>query len=158
MSFKIKSCLAPLRALKRHWPGTACRAESPLDTGAKKAVESVLLSVVNASNAGLVPSSRAQKLHDRLQCEQLQESAQPMSRRRLTRSLERLQGEYEATRTELQAEGLRWSMDWMMGVECYEANEIAGVYARVEAATSVIHSVSAARAEMHMPRARPASW
>lgn len=158
MSFQIKSCLAPLRALQRHWPGRACRAESPLDAVAKKAVESVLISVVNASNAGLAPSSRAQKLHDRLQCEQLRESAQPMSRRKLACSLERLQGEYEATRTELRAAGLRWSKDWMMGVECFDGAELADVYARIEAATAVIHSASAARAEMHMPRARPASW
>jgi len=158
MSFQMKSCLAPLRALQRHWPGTACRTEPPLDAGAKKAVESVLMSVVNASDAGLAPSSRAQKLHDRLQCEHLQESAQPLSRRRLTRSLERLQGEYEATRTELRAAALRWSKDWMMGGECYAEGGIDGMYARIEAATAVIHSASAARVEMHMPPARPASW
>ncbi|KRG69867.1 hypothetical protein ABB28_15615 [Stenotrophomonas chelatiphaga] len=121
-------------------------------------MESVLITVANASDVGLVPSSRAQKLHDRLQREQLQETARPMSRRKLACSLERLQGEYEAKRSELRASGLRWSKDWMMGVEDYDADALAQVYARIEAASAVINSAGAARAEMELPRARPASW
>lgn len=158
MSFAVKGCLAPLRALQRHWPGTSCRAAGPLDAGTCKAVESVLITVANASDVGLVPSSRAQKLHDRLQREQLQETARPMSRRKLACSLERLQGEYEAKRSELRASGLRWSKDWMMGVEDYDADALAQVYARIEAASAVINSAGAARAEMELPRTRPASW
>ena len=158
MSFPVKGCLAPFRALRSHCVGAPRRAEPPLDAAAKKALESLLLTVVNASVAGVTPSSRAQKLHDRLQREQLQESPQPMSRRKLATSLERLQGEYEATRAELRASALRWSKDWLMGVECCDATELSCVYAGIEAATAVIHSAGAARAEMSAPRPRPASW
>lgn len=158
MSFPVKGCLAPFRALRSHCVGAPRRAEPPLDAAAKKALESVLLTVVNASVAGVTPSSRAQKLHDRLQREQLQESPQPMSRRKLATSLERLQGEYEATRAELRASALRWSKDWLMGVECCDGAEITGVYARVEAATDVIRSAGVARAELRTARARPVSW
>jgi hypothetical protein len=129
-----------------------------VDAETCKAVESVLITVANASDVGLVPSSRAQKLHDRLQREQLQETARPMSRRKLACSLERLQGEYEAKRSELRASGRRLSKDWMMGMEDYDADALARVYTRIEAASAVINSAGAARAEMELPRARPASW
>ena len=158
MSFPVKGCLAPFRALQRHWTGSTRRAASSLDAEAKKALESVLLSVANASEAGITPSSRAQKLHDRLQREQLDEPSRPMSRDKLACSLERLQAEYEVTRTELRASALRWSRDWMMGVERDDGTKLVCAYAGIEAATAVIHCADAARIEMHAPRARPASW
>ena len=156
MSFQATGCLAPFRALRSYCVGTSRRAESPLDAAATKALESVLLSVVNASEAGVTPSSRAQKLHDRLLCEQLGEATRPMSRRKLAGSLERLQTEYAATRTALRASGIRWSRDWMMGVEWSDGTELSCVYARIEAATAVIHSAGAARTEMSATGPRPA--
>lgn len=158
MSLAIKSCFAPFRALRSHCGGPCRRTEPPLDEAANKALESVLLTVVNASAAGVTPSSRAQKLHDRLDAGQLEEASRPLSRRKLGCSLERLGSEYEATRSTLQATGRSWLKDWLMGVESFDADELARLYARIEAATAVIHSVDAARAEISMPRARPVSW
>lgn len=156
MSCLAKGCLAPLRALQRHWPGSTRHTGSSLDAASKKAVEAVLLSVANASSAGVDASSRVQKLHDRLHAVPLDDAC-PMSRRKLASSLARLQAEYEATRTALRASALRSSKDWLMGVERADAVALARLYARIEAATAVIHSAGTARAELATTHAGPAA-
>lgn len=158
----LSTCMRPMLSAARHcWSGgvTARRSRSAsIESGVSDvALDRVLVSVANAGSAGLSPSSRAQKCHDRLVDHRLMETSRPLSRRRQASSLEQLESEYRASRAGLQATSNEWLQDWMMGVESFDLERVSDLHRQIEAATMVIASANQARVDMMRLRPRPAS-
>ncbi|GAB3058699.1 hypothetical protein GCM10027214_24110 [Stenotrophomonas tumulicola] len=155
----LTSCLSPaLAGLRRYWYRTPCSRPAARDVPSQAALESVLLSVDNASKAGVLPSRQAQKLRCCLPDDQPTAVPRPLGRRRLASSLERLEADYRSRRTGLQAASNACLHDRMRGRECFDLQRVSELHGRIEAASMVIAFTRDARMELARPRARPASW